>query len=94
LTASTRHRDYELLTRSLRETRARLGLTQAELAERLGNSQAFVSKVERGERRLDVVELVEFCEALKVPIDDWIKAYIARRAEQQETVVTKPKTAK
>ena len=35
------------------------GLTQVELAKRLGRPQSFVSKVERGERRLDVVEFLE-----------------------------------
>lgn len=35
------------------------GLTQAELAARLGRPQSFVSKYESGERRLDVVEFLE-----------------------------------
>jgi transcriptional regulator with XRE-family HTH domain len=39
-------------------------MTQASLAERLGNTQTFISKVERGERRLDVVDFLEWCEAL------------------------------
>lgn len=37
---------------------------QVELAERLGKSQSFVSKVERGERRLDVIEFCQVVEAL------------------------------
>lgn len=44
-----------------------MGITQAELAVRLGETQSFVSKVERGERRLDVLEFLSFCEALGVP---------------------------
>ena len=40
------------------------GLTQAELAERLGRTQSFVAKYEGGERRLDVVEFVDIVEAL------------------------------
>ena len=40
------------------------GLTQVELAERLGRPQSFVSKVERGERRLDVVEFLEVAHAI------------------------------
>lgn len=57
---------YRAFVRLLRETRERAGLTQIELAERLGETQSFVSKCERGERRLDVVEVAEICDALGV----------------------------
>ena len=40
-------------------------MSQVDLAERLGNTQTLVSKCERGERRIDAVELVEFAEAMK-----------------------------
>jgi len=63
---STHHRRYQGLLRLLRAWREAAGLTQDEIAARLGNTQSFVSKVERGERRLDVVELVEWCEALEL----------------------------
>ena len=46
----------------LRDLRLKAGMTQAELSERLGRPQSFVSKVERGERRIDLVELRELCE--------------------------------
>lgn len=52
--------------RLLKETRERAGITQEELAKRIGESQSFVSKCERGERRLDVVELRAVCEAIGV----------------------------
>lgn len=39
---------------------------QTELADRLGQPQSFVSKFERGERRLDVVELIIIARALGV----------------------------
>lgn len=45
-------------------TRKAAGVTQVELAERLGRPQSFVSKVERGERRLDVIEFCQVAEAL------------------------------
>ncbi|WP_431830664.1 helix-turn-helix domain-containing protein [Caulobacter radicis] len=41
------------------------GLTQAELAMRLRKSQSYVSKYERGERRIDVIELFEILHAMK-----------------------------
>jgi transcriptional regulator with XRE-family HTH domain len=42
------------------------GVTQVELAERLGKPQQFVSKYERGDRRADLIEFVAVCRALKV----------------------------
>lgn len=61
---STHHPDYQALLNLLRELRDRAAMTQAELAKSLGNTQTFISKVERGERRIDVVEFTEICEAL------------------------------
>ena len=42
----------------------RAGLTQQELADRLGRPQSFVAKYEGGERRLDVIEFVEVSQAI------------------------------
>lgn len=60
---STHHRHYRAFLELLVQLRDVAGLTQAALAERIGNTQTFVSKVERGERRLDVVEFAEWCDA-------------------------------
>jgi transcriptional regulator with XRE-family HTH domain len=60
-------KQYRVFLDRLRKARVEANLTQARLAERLGETQSFVSKVERGERRLDVVELRAFCRALEVP---------------------------
>lgn len=46
------------LTESLVKARKDAGLTQQELADRLGKHQSFVAKYENGERRLDVVEFL------------------------------------
>lgn len=48
----------------LRGVRVDAGLTQSELASRLARDQTFVSKYESGERRLDILELREVCQAL------------------------------
>jgi transcriptional regulator with XRE-family HTH domain len=48
----------------LTQARGRAGLTQQELAHRLGKPQSFVSKYERGERRLDVPEFVAIAKAM------------------------------
>lgn len=69
---STFTREYAALCRLLRETRERAGLTQVELAEKIGETQSYVSKVERGERRLDLVQLQTFCRALGVSLSQFV----------------------
>lgn len=56
--------EYRALVELLRDVRRRAGLSQADLAERLGRPQSWVSKVEVGERRLDLEELRQVCQAL------------------------------
>ena len=51
-------KEYDFLVQYLIAARKSAGITQAELAHRLRRPQSFVSKYERSERRLDVVELV------------------------------------
>lgn len=60
---SARHaRLAELLIRHREEA----GLTQAEVAKRLGRHQPFVSGIEAGQRRVDVVELLDLAEAIGI----------------------------
>ena len=63
----------EFVTR-LRNVRRARGLTQTELGHLLRKPQAFVSKVERCERRLDIIEAVEWCRALVKDIGDVLPA--------------------
>jgi transcriptional regulator with XRE-family HTH domain len=56
---------HEELRRLLIERRQRAGLTQRQVAERLGRPQRFVSRVETGVHRVTVVELLEFAQALE-----------------------------
>ncbi len=56
--------DYDRFLSLLREAREDAGVTQQELAERLGTDQSTISKCERGERRIDVIELRRWCRAL------------------------------
>jgi transcriptional regulator with XRE-family HTH domain len=61
------HEQQKRLLSFLETYRKKTGLTQTELARRLGRPQSFVSKYEIGERRLDVVELLTIANALGVP---------------------------
>ncbi len=79
---STHHDEYKLLISLLRDVRREMGVTQIELGERLDNTQTFVSKVERGERRLDVVEFVEFCEAVGAAPQEVLARFMAQRLEK------------
>lgn len=58
-------RSYAAFTDLLREERRRAGLTQAMLAKKLRRPQSYVSKYERGDRRLDMVEFLEIARAIK-----------------------------
>ncbi|WP_295218002.1 helix-turn-helix domain-containing protein [uncultured Brevundimonas sp.] len=57
---------YNRLLAAMAEARREAGVTQAQLAAILGKPQSYVSKIERGERRIDVVEFLELLEALGV----------------------------
>jgi transcriptional regulator with XRE-family HTH domain len=57
-------RKYKTVGGVLKAARERSGLTQQQLAKRLGKPQSFVSNYERGQRRIDVLELTRIATAL------------------------------
>ncbi len=57
----------------LKKARLKSGLTQQDLAKKLDKPQSFVAKYEGGERRLDVVELIEIAGILSIPVKNIIK---------------------
>lgn len=56
--------EHQALCELLIAARKKAGLTQVEVAARLGRPQSFVAKVEGGERRLDVVEFLSVARAI------------------------------
>jgi len=66
--ATYRHRYAQFLVR-LKQARAEARLTQVEVAYKLKRPQSFVSKIESGERRVDVVELSELAKLYGKPLD-------------------------
>lgn len=63
---------YQAAIAELRRAREQAGVTQRELARRLGKPVSFVNKIEIKERRLDVVELIAIARALAIAPDDLI----------------------
>lgn len=63
----------------LRETRESAGITQVELARKLKVHQSFVSKIESGERRVDIVELEMICKALRTSLTEFVQNYEQRQ---------------
>ena len=72
MTRSTSSRDYDSFRLMLIEARKSAGLTQAVLAVRLARPQSYVSKYERGKRRLDVIEFLDIANAIDIKLTDFI----------------------
>jgi len=64
VTKSTTSKKYDLLRELLIEARKDAGLTQVDVADRLGRTQAYISRYENGSRRLDVIEFFEIAEVI------------------------------
>jgi len=62
-----------VLLKHLKEMRAAAGLSGPEIQRRLNRPNSYVSKVESGEKRLDVLELREYCQACGVSMVDFIR---------------------
>jgi transcriptional regulator with XRE-family HTH domain len=60
----------------LREIRLEAGLTQAEVAQSIGQTQSYVSKYEQGEQRLDLIELEAVCKAVSLPLVEFVRRYV------------------
>ena len=57
---------HAVLVRTLIDARRDKGVLQADLARRLGKDQSFISRIEGGQRRVDMVEFLEYAEALGI----------------------------
>ena len=64
---------YQKFVQKLRQARLDANLTQVEAGKRLKKPQAYVSKIERGERRVDAVELDELAKLYSKPLEDFLK---------------------
>jgi transcriptional regulator with XRE-family HTH domain len=81
MSRTLRTKRHQALGVYFREQRKRLNLTQAALASRLRRSQSFVSDFESGQRRIDVVELLDLAKALKFDPHEAIKRLARIKAD-------------
>ncbi|TGJ98714.1 XRE family transcriptional regulator [Leptospira langatensis] len=61
--------EYKIFQRLLKKAREEAGLTQIEVAQELDAPQSFVSKIEAGDRRIDVIEFWRLARLYKKPYD-------------------------
>ena len=66
-------KDHKYTVEQLKKARQEAGFDQVEVAKLLGKTQSHVSKVEAGQRRIDIVALKEFAKLYKKPLDFFIK---------------------
>ncbi len=70
---------HETVRAFLKEARQEAGMTQTQVAKRLRRHQSFVATVESGQRRIDVVELMYFAEAIGFAPEKLIKRLDRKR---------------
>jgi transcriptional regulator with XRE-family HTH domain len=65
-------KDHNKIVERLISARLEAGLSQVEVAEKLGKTQSYLSKIESGQRRFDVLQLKEFAKLYKKPLEYFI----------------------
>lgn len=82
MTKSIHSRDYGRFLRLLVEARESRSVTQTERAKAIGKPQSFISKVESGERRLDIVELLQLLSAMGIDATEFVASLLPSSAER------------
>lgn len=72
MSKSVYSKDYKNIIERLKKARIEVGLAQQEVADKLGKPQSFISKIESGERRLDVAEIKKFANIYKKDVSYFI----------------------
>ena len=65
--------EYQKVLKKLKEARSKSGFTQVEISKKLKKPQSYISKIERGERRIDVAELSILAKFYKKSLDYFVK---------------------
>ncbi len=66
-------KDHQAIVDRLKKARVESGLSQVEVSEKLGKTQSYVSKIESGQRRFDVLQLKEYARIYKKPLEYFVK---------------------
>lgn len=69
---------YDYLRSELKKARLEAGLLQADLAKTLKKPQSYISKVESGERGLDIIEYLNYCKGIGIDPIKWLKKLTER----------------
>lgn len=64
---------HKYLAEALASQRRTIGMTQAQLAKALGRHQPFVANIESGERRVDLVELLDIAELIDLDVEQLLQ---------------------
>lgn len=70
---SQHQKHYKCLIGELKKARLSIGMTQLVAARALGKHAPFISKIESGERRIDVIELLILCSVYNVPLAKFLQ---------------------
>ncbi|EIE02379.1 helix-turn-helix domain-containing protein [Leptospira licerasiae] len=65
--------EYKIFQKLLKKAREDAGLTQVDVADALKTPQSFISKVEAGDRRIDVIEFWNLAKLYKKPVEFFFK---------------------
>ncbi|NLT51965.1 MAG: helix-turn-helix transcriptional regulator [Ignavibacteria bacterium] len=65
-------KEYKKTIEKLKKARIEIGLKQEEVAEKLRKPQSYISKIERGERRIDIAELQDLAKVYKKEINYFV----------------------
>jgi transcriptional regulator with XRE-family HTH domain len=80
MTKAIYSQEYEIYVELLKRQRAESGLTQLQCTQMLGRPQSFMSDVEKGSRRLDLVQLRELLQLLGTDLLSFTQRYEAALA--------------
>lgn len=75
---SLHSRQYTIFRELLTQAREDVGMTQVQVATKLGKPQSYVSKYESGDRRLDITEFVQIADLLSLDISSFLDQYRAK----------------
>lgn len=66
-------KEYKELVQKLKQARVSLGLGQKQVANKLKKTQSYISKIESGQIRIDIIQLKQLAKLYKKPLDFFVK---------------------